>query len=210
MECTSDYSKILQRIENLERENKVLNDYVDLHNVVSWRGEGFEEAISYGKSDLVELYLAKKIRKADAMGREAKHHFFLAIEKGQLVCADILLKYGAGVDNTGYFHQKECHITPLEYTALDPDKLSTLEWVLQRQPDIQKTRALNFACEVANVAGIRLLLKAGVQPTTNTWFSNTISYAPKENREEIQRIFDEFAAANQKEKAPLLDSIINT
>jgi len=198
-QCTNpSHGQMQMRIESLEQENKTLNQFVDY-----FRNEShpyyFERTVTEGNFELMRLFIEKKIFKVNAhFIYDSDFHtdrlppFFFAVKKGQLVCADVLLQLGANIN------QQIRGFTPLEY-AIQHKRKNTADWLLERRAGVC-TDTLNLACEAVYTDIILKLLKGGIKPITgNGWFGpkNTIDYAPKEHQAEIQKIFDEFAAANQ-------------
>jgi len=199
MECTSDYSKILQRLEALEEENRVLKTFVINYARFRENATVFKGALDVGNSDVVEFCLKNKLVQVDTLvGFNGVYDYplFYAVTKGKLVCAEILLNHGANI-NQGhdYRHWK----TPLEFAAAHKNAHAQLDWLIAKKADVT-TDALNLACEAVNTYAIRKLLEAGAKPIAgNSMFGpkNSITYAPKEKQAAIQKIFDEFAGKEE-------------
>jgi len=200
MECTNDYSQILQRLEALEEENRVLKSFVVYKSGNYRENESiFKHAIDTEDSKLMEFCLTNKLVEVHTLvGRESERNYplFYAIQKGKLVCAEILFKHRANI-NRGLDYQT--YKTPLEYAAAHKNAHAALDWLIAKKADVT-TDALNLACEAVNTYAIEKLLESGAKPIAGNSIlgpKNTIDYAPKEKQAAIQKIFDEFAGKEE-------------
>jgi len=222
MECTNlDHAQLQMRLEALEEENKTLKEFADLAShaanyVLSEAMESqnkalvdfcrpkinfinqndIKKAIKGGYGDVVSRYIELK-----PQSYASAFHYSLEVQ--QLGFAQIFLDTGRVNINEkfGYTIKKnknshDANLSPLEMTVIG-NKAKSFEWLL-KQKDVETEGALNLACQEVMTFAILKLLEAGVKPVIDNIFrKNTIDYAPKESREKIQKIFDDFAKANQ-------------